>query len=735
MKKLFILIMLLVNLPSIAQELMGKVKDENGEGIPEVSIRNANQNRFAKTDFLGNFSLKNMEEGDSLSFKMIGYSISTYVYNKEREIEISLSPRSISLDAVEVKPNMDAMQIFADVNIGVNPVNSSQDLLRMVPGLFTGQHAGGGKAEQIFLRGFDIDHGTDLNISVDGMPVNMVSHAHGQGYSDLHFVIPETIEGIEFSKGSYKADQGNFATAGSVGFKTKDRINQSSASVEYGSFNHKRALGMFNLIADKTSNNQAYLASEYIYSDGPFISPQNFKRFNIMGKWNSFISNTEKLTFSASHFTSKWNASGQIPTRAVESGLIGRFGAIDNTEGGNTSRTNAAFIYDKSLLNNAFLQSRAYYTNYDFLLFSNFTFFAINPINGDQIKQSENRNLYGFETSYGKAFDKVELNASVGIRSDFVRNNELSRTKNKTEVLENVYLGNIDETNSYLNLNAGLELGKINIVPGLRVDHFYFNYNDKLINDGISRNHQSVLVSPKLSFIVQPNSVTQFFFKAGTGYHSNDTRAVVYRQNNQVLPRSYGADLGTVLKPNNKLLLNATLWFLNLQQEFVYVGDEGIVEPSGKTRRLGADFGIRAQLNDKLFFDSDITYSHARSLEEVDGQNYIPLAPAFTYSGGLSFVNNKGFSGGIKTRILGKRPANEYYSLVAKGYWVTDANINYQKGAWKVGFNIQNLFNATWNETQFATESRLLGEQNAVNEINFTPGAPFSLKTVLTFRF
>jgi hypothetical protein len=735
MKKLYTIIILLLNLPLVAQELKGKVTDENGEVIPEVSIRNESQNRFSKTDFLGNFTLKNVEEGDSLSFKMIGYSMATFVYNNESETKITLSPQSISLAAVEVKPVMDAMQIFADVNVGVNPVNSSQDLLRMVPGLFTGQHAGGGKAEQIFLRGFDIDHGTDLNISVDGMPVNMVSHAHGQGYSDLHFVIPETIEGIEFSKGSYKADQGNFATAGSVGFKTKDRIDQSSASVEYGSFNHKRALGLFNLIADKTSNNQAYLASEYIYSDGPFVSPQNFNRFNVMGKWNSFISNTEKLTFSTSHFTSKWDASGQIPTRAVESGLIGRFGAIDNTEGGNTSRTNAALTYDKSLKNNAFIQSRAYYTNYDFLLFSNFTFFANNPINGDQIKQSENRNLFGFETSFGKAFDKIDLNASAGIRSDFIRDNELSRTKNKTEVLQNVYLGNIDETNSYLNLNAGFELGKVNIVPGLRVDHFYFNYNDKLTNDGIGRNHQSLLVSPKLSFIVQPNSATQYFLKAGTGYHSNDSRAVVYRQNNQVLPRSYGADLGTVLKPNNKLLLNATLWFLHLQQEFVYVGDEGIVEPSGKTRRLGVDLGLRAQLGNRIFFDTDITYSHARSVEEVSGQNFIPLAPAFTYTGGLSYVNTNGLSGGIKTRILGNRPTNEDYSLVANGYWVTDANVNYQKGAFKLGFVLQNLFNTSWNETQFATESKLFGEANAVEEIHFTPGAPFSVKTILTYRF
>ncbi|MFT5886760.1 MAG: hypothetical protein ACI9IP_003229 [Arcticibacterium sp.] len=735
MKYLILFAALCQSLGVFAQSFSGRVVDENGQGIPEVTIANLSQNQYHKTDFLGNFDLGRVSQEDSLSFKMIGYGTKSILYLGEKEEEIKLEPESISLAAIEVKPELNALKVFADVNLDLNPVNSTQDLLRLMPGLFTGQHAGGGKAEQVFLRGFDIDHGTDLSISVDGMPVNMVSHAHGQGYADLHFVIPETIEGVEFSKGSYQMEQGNFATAGSVSFKTKERLEQNKLSIEYGSFNHKRALGLFNIVSKKNQNQSAYIASEYIYSDGPFESPQNFNRFNALGKWTSKISNSEKISLSASHFTSRWNASGQIPQRAVDSGLITRFGSIDDTEGGQTSRTNTILTYNKSLQNNGYLETKAYYTHYDFLLFSNFTFFDSNPIDGDQIKQAESRNLFGFETSYNKTIGKLNLNSKIGLRKDLVADNELARTKAKIEILESLQYGDIDETNAFAGLEAQLYLNKWQVILGLRLDHFNFRYSDNLLDNATAYASQKTLLSPKLNFIYQANPNAQYYLKMGTGFHSNDSRAVTFDNVGQVLPRSYGADLGSILKPSKGLLLNAALWFLKLDQEFVYVGDEGIVEPSGQTRRFGADVGIRAELSKHLFFDSDITYSNARSLEQPKGQNYIPLAPAFTLSGGLSLNNFKGFSGSLKTRVIGNRPANEAYSLEAKGYWITDANVNYEVGKFNLGLSIQNLFNATWNETQFATESRLFKEENSVEEIHFTPGSPFSLKASVSSRF
>jgi outer membrane receptor protein involved in Fe transport len=244
-----------------------------------------------------------------------------------------------------------------------------------------------------------------------------------------------------------------------------------------------------------------------------------------------------------------------------------------------------------------------------------------------------------------------------------------------------------------------------------------------------------VKVSPKLNFIYSQNNNLQFFVKSGVGFHSNDARVVVQNNGKQVLPTAIGTDLGTIWKPSPRLIVNSALWYLYLQQEFVYVGDAGIIEPSGKTRRMGAEFGLRYQLNDYLYFDTDANYTYARSIDEPNGKNYIPLAPDFTSTGGLSFQKWHGLSGGFHYRYLKSRPANEDNSIVAKGYFVSDMNVNYEYKSVTFGVSVENLLNTKWNETQFATESRLKEEAKSVEEIHFTPGTPFYMKARLTYKF
>src|SRR5690606_35208210 len=244
-----------------------------------------------------------------------------------------------------------------------------------------------------------------------------------------------------------------------------------------------------------------------------------------------------------------------------------------------------------------------------------------------------------------------------------------------------------------------------------------------------------VFASPKLNFIYSPNRDFQLFLKTGIGFHSNDTRVVVANGGEDILPAAYGADLGGIYKLTDNLIFNTALWALFLEQEFVYVGDAGVVEPSGKTERLGLDLGLRYQFNDWLFFDTDMTLTHARSTEDPDGQNHIPLAPDFTMAGGLSVNNLDGFSGGMRYRFIDDRPANEDNSIVAKGYFVTDFNANYSFKNITLGFVIENLFDVDWNETQFATTSRLQNEPQPVEEIHFTPGTPFSIKGTVSYRF
>jgi outer membrane receptor protein involved in Fe transport len=239
--------------------------------------------------------------------------------------------------------------------------------------------------------------------------------------------------------------------------------------------------------------------------------------------------------------------------------------------------------------------------------------------------------------------------------------------------------------------------------------------------------------SPKLNFIYSQNNNLQFFIKSGIGFHSNDTRVVVQNNGKQILPTAIGTDIGTIWKPFPKLILNSALWYLFLEQEFVYVGDAGIIEPSGKTKRMGVELGLRYQLNDYLYFDTDVNYTYARSIESSNGQNYIPLAPDFTTTAGLSFQKIKRFSGGIRYRFLKNRPANEDNSIVAKAYFVSDLNINYQYKKVNFGISVENIFNTKWNETQFATESRLQNEAQSVAEIHFTPGTPFYMKGKITY--
>ncbi|WP_235922043.1 TonB-dependent receptor [Flavobacterium phycosphaerae] len=718
---------------SYGQVHRGIVIDSIGNPIENAYIINEKSNTHAHSNEFGTFSIDKTSLDDVLSINALGYKKSNYIVNAN-ESKIVLEEDIYKLEQVIIQPKMSAMNVISKMDLMTNPVNSSQEILRKVPGLFIGQHAGGGKAEQIFLRGFDIDHGTDIAVSVDGMPVNMVSHAHGQGYADLHFVIPETVEKIDFGKGTYYAAKGDFTTAGYVSFQTKEKTDKSFISFEAGQFNTLRTVSVINLF-ENNRNKNAYIATEYILTDGPFDSPQNFKRINLFGKYTGIFEDNSKFSIQVSRFTSNWNASGQIPQRLVDNGTIDRFGAVDNTEGGNTSRTNVNFIILKPLSEKTFIKANSYYTYYDFELYSNFTFFLLDPINGDQLRQKEKRNIYGFNAEINSKPENSLYQLGIGYRTDDTSNTELSHTVGRYTTLEKIQLGDINQSTMFAYGSAEFDFGKFKINPAIRLDYFKFLYHDRLANSYQIQAVDKIKVSPKLNFIYAQNNNLQWYLKSGLGFHSNDTRVVVAQIGKKTLPTAIGADLGTIFKPVPKLVINTALWYLFLEQEFVYVGDAGIVEPSGRTKRTGIDLGIRYQIKDWLFFDADLNYTHARSIDEPSGQDYVPLAPDFTSTGGFSINNLKRFSGGLHCRFLKSRSANEDNSIVAKGYCITDININYEYKNLVFGLSIENIFNVEWNETQFATESRLQNEGQSVTEIHFTPGTPLFIKSKIQFRF
>lgn len=733
------------NAKVLAQETEKKllIKDADDKfPIADVLVQydHGNSHAHSGEDGTVQFSIKSFP--DTLVITHKGYDeVKWAITNDEDKNKVVfLQHKPFQISEVSINHNS-FLTAITKVDLNKFPVNSAQDLLRKVPGLFIAQHAGGGKAEQLFLRGFDADHGTDVSVNVDGMPVNVVSHAHGQGYSDLHFVIPETVNNIDFGKGAYYMDRGDFNTAGYVDFKTYDHLQNSMIKLEGGSFNSKRILGMFNILNDTKERKSAYLAAEYNYTNGAFDVKQNFNRINIFGKYNQWITDNDYFNLQFSNFNSSWNASGQIPERAVNNGIIDRWQSIDPTEGGETSRTNVEMNYKHIISPSENIEAMAFYSKYNFNLYSDFTFYLKDKDYGDEIQQTDGRNMYGVEVKHTKNFwfDNSSLNwiSGIGFRNDDINTLQLNHVYNRDLLLDR--LADVQGTETNLHAFSGLvwKTGKFTINPALRVDHFIFNLHDLLdveqLPSGQSR--EETRLSPKLNFSYAQNDNIMWFLKTGMGFHSNDIRVVVANKNENTLPYSLGGDFGVRLHPFKSLIITPTLWYMYLQQEFVYVGDEAVVEPSGKSRRFGADLGIRFQPLENFYLNADINYSNARFTEEENGQDYVPLAPVVTSTGSVNWDFMHGFSLGLQYRYLGERPAVEDNSIRTKAYFVNDLMLSYNRQKWGANIQVNNLFNVKWNEAQFATETQLKGEAEPITDLTYTPGNPFGVRVGLYYKF
>jgi hypothetical protein len=723
--------------------IKGRVIDTNTkEPIEFAVVSTGPQGKTVMTDDQGVFRIQLSGDSSTLHVSIIGYQPATITPQKNAPVIVSLERGAVDLKAVTITPqtNSTSFHTISAIDLNMRPVNSAQDLMRLVPGLFLGQHQGGGIAEHIFFRGFDADHGSDVNVSVDGMPLNLVSHAHGQGFADLHFLIPELVTTYDFGKGPYYANYGDFTTAGYVAFHTADVLDRSRIKIEGGQFNTGRIMTALNLLSDKAKQRgeAAYIAGEAAYTDGPFDFGQHFSRLNLFGKYLVNVSPKSRLTVTLSTFSSDWRSSGEIPERAVEAGLVGRFGYIDSTQGGYTSRTNAIVKLATNLSDRLQMENQVYYSRYFFNLHYNASFFAEDSINGDQRRQRETRDVFGYNgkiTHYTYFKNNITLTSSAGLgwQLNKIYNSELSHTINQNTVLDSIQLGDVNEMtlNGYVDEN--LQVGKWLFNAGVRFDYLYFNYKDKLNPPQPSTG--KVIASPKINIEYTASSAVQFYFKTGKGFHSNDAKVVAANQGRQVLPAAYGSDLGVNWKPIPRLYINAALWYLYLQQEFVYNADDGTTGPGDKTRREGIDVSARYQLAKWLFANVDVNLSRARDAEAPKGNNYLPLAVPFSSTGGLNFKLPNGLNGGLSYRYMKDRPANEDNSLVAKGYFVTDLTANYTKRKYEIGLEVQNLFNTKWREAQFEVTSRVKNEPEPVNDISYTSGTPFFAKLKLSIFF
>ncbi len=739
--------------------LKGVVSDSLSQPIPFVSIllEGDSIKKSTTADERGNFKFSDLKEGKyRITFSCLGYERKKVAFElKDDEVKtltifIKLTQNSLNLSEITVnhsKESGQAMNTITSLDMLLRPVNSAQDLMRLVPGLFIAQHQGGGKAEQIFLRGFDADHGTDFAVFFDGMPVNMPSHAHGQGYADSHFMIPESIDQLDVYKGTYATKYGDFATAGAASFTTKNFVD-NMIKVEGGNYGMNRVMGMLNLLPkDKhlfSKNKESlYITAENMYNEASyFVNHQNYKRFSIFGKYYGQISEKNVLTIEGSTFNATWNGSGQIPERAVTEGLITRFGAIDPSEGGQTSRTNANVILKTFLNNGAIFKNQVYYSYYKLNLFTDFTFFLRDTVHGDGINQRDNgRSVFGYNGSY-EINNKVggkELTSVFGITTRADVGQIALRDQQRRTILDTVSMGNLYEQSVSAYVNEIYHIsGKFYVDAGVRADVFYMSYHDirGAKYDTTGGTKLQAKVSPKLNLYYNLTPEAQFFVRSGYGFHSNDARVVVTNPNIITLPTALGYEIGSTFKPVRNMIVNAVLWGIHIQNELVFDADIAQTEINGPTQRLGADLSVRYQLTKFLFFDMDINYSHGRYTQLPNGQNYIPLAPTLTSVAGITVKAAKGLTGSFRYRYIDNRPANNANTVVAQGYFLLDAVIRYRIKNYQLGITVENILNVNWNEAQFDTQTRLRGESPAgVDQLCFTPGAPRLIRGSLSFYF
>ena len=623
-----------------------------------------------------------------------------------------------------------SQQFIPDNEYLLQPQGRPAQVLRLIPGFIAVEHSGGaGKADQYFLRGFDADHGTDVAFFTDGMPINFRTHAHGQGYTDLNFIIPETIEGLDVRKGAYHAQFGDFATAGAVNFKTRDVVKEGVVQLAGGQFDTQRHLLMFSPTSGKV---RTLFATEGYYTNGPFQNDNRYFRANVMGKATMNPTSRSELSLTGTYHKAQWNASGEIPLRAVTDGTLDRFGAIDPTEGGKTLRTTGRLNYHYDTTTGGSFFANAYAQYYKFDLYTNFTFFLNNPVNGDGFQQSDRRVIYGGDFGYrqaGKLMD-VDTIATIGVqtRVDDIHvrlgpqvKRDPTGTTTDSDILEASY-----------SPFAKLELQParwIRFAGGLRSETFTFDVRNRCgtCAEMPAGRKTTSMVLPKANLILGPWFTTEFFANYGEGFHSNDARSAV-AAGSSPLARARTYEVGVRSKPwgAEGLELTGTLWAVDLNSELVFTGDQGTTQIRGASRRRGMEVAARGQIRGPLSVNGSVTWTKA----EFTNGDAIPLAPEMTAYGAAILKWPQGLTTQLQATYLGVRPLTENKSLHSPSWLTVDLSTRYQlpvkldRGRLEAFFFVQNLLDAKWEQATFAFESRRQSEPGGVTDIHFVPGNP-----------
>jgi outer membrane receptor protein involved in Fe transport len=617
-------------------------------------------------------------------------------------------------------------------------------LLELIPGMAVTQHSGAGKANQYFLRGFNLDHGTDFATWVAGLPVNLRTHAHGQGYTDLNFIIPELISGVEYWKGPYDAQIGDFSSAGGAKMAYSDALKQPIALATLGDLGYQRAL-----LAGSPALGPGALtyALEYQHSDGPWDVPSDFVKWNGLLRWAQPLGDGQ-LALTAMAYRGTWNATDQVPLRAIDAGLIGRFGTLDASDGGRSTRYSVSADYALPLAGGEF-QTTAYWFRYRLNLYSNFSRYLNDPVNGDQFEQADDRNVYGWTgewTRRGTLFDRTSLTTlGYELRQDRIQPVGLYATRRR-ERLSTTRLDDVVEGSAGVFASNDTQwTDGVRSIVGLRYDRYRFDVTS-LSTPQNSGDVSAGIWSPKLSLVFGPWAQTEAFVNAGYGFHSNDARGVTIRVDPASgspvdaatpLVRSKGAELGLRTEAIPNLQSSLSLWVLALDSELVFIGDAGSTEAGRPSRRHGVEWSNRWRALPWLLVDLDLAWNRARFTESAPEGNYVPGAPDWVAAAGVSVPRHGPWSGAVFLRYIGSYPLTEDNSVRADAQTVVDAQLGYELApGLQLRLDVFNLFDAETWDISYYYPSRLPGELAAgIDDRHVHPGEPRSFRVSLSYRF
>ncbi|HEX8602116.1 MAG TPA: TonB-dependent receptor [Pseudoduganella sp.] len=615
--------------------------------------------------------------------------------------------------------------------IAARPLLRTGELLEFVPGLAVTQHSGDGKANQYFLRGFNLDHGTDFATFVDGMPVNMRSHAHGQGYTDLNFLIPELVQRIDYRKGPYAAQDGDFASAGSARIALADELPGSAAntaSITAGPHGYRRAL--VTGTAAETGADRLLYGLDVQRNDGPWTVPEDVRRISGLLRWSGGGAD-DGWNVTALAYRNRWNATDQVPLRAVAG--IGRFGSLDPTDGGRASRYSMS-AGRHGPWGGGRVELNAWAVRSMLDLVSNFTYALDRPEEGDQFRQSERRTMLGGDATWTwqDTLAGLDLHNRAGVQ---VRSDRLSPVGLYTTVARRttaiVREDRVRETSAGVFAETSIQWTPwLRTVAGVRGDAYRFDVN--------GRRAEATIATPKLSVIAGPWRDTELFFNAGHGFHSNDARGVVDGVTPLVRTRGVEAGMRSTLVsgPAHRLTTSLAAWRLSSGSELVYVGDAGTTEPSRASRRHGIEWNTQ-WTGGPLRVDLDLAVSRARYTQPAEEGDRVPGALERMASLDVHYAPQGGpWSGGFNVRHLGPRALAESGAVRSRAATLAAARIAYRfNPRLQLALDVFNLFDRQASDIEYYYASRLPGEPEARDDVHFHPVEPRTARLALNYAF